>query len=93
MLRGVFILFSSLLIFIMLSDIRATYQYCIAEYRKSMEQYGKLLENDREMLKRARRQKQKTSYYDFKKRIGKTRSKQLREIRTAYISCVFIVIM
>lgn len=71
----------------------ATYQYCIAEYRKSMEQYGKLLEYHREILERARRQKHKTSYYDFKKRVEKIRSKELRKIRTGYISSVLVVIM
>lgn len=73
--------------------VLAYYEYSIAKHRKSMEQYERLLEYDKEILERARRQKQKTSYYDFKKRIEKIRSKQLREIRTEYIYCVLIVIM
>lgn len=58
-----------------------------------MEQYRKVLESDRKMLERARRQKLKKSYHDFKKRVEKIRSKELREIRWKYIYCVIMVIM
>ena len=73
--------------------VLATYENCAAGYRRSMEQYRKVLESDREMLERARRQKLKKSYHDFKKRVEKIRSKELREIRWKYIYCVIMVIM
>ncbi|ADV44691.1 hypothetical protein Bache_2747 [Bacteroides helcogenes P 36-108] len=73
--------------------VLATYEYCAAEYRRSMEQYRKVLESDRGILERARRRNLKKTYHDFKKRVEKIRSKELREIRWKYIFCVIIVIM
>lgn len=71
----------------------ATYKYGSTIYRQSMETYRKVLESDKGTLERARRQKLKKSYYDFKKRVEKIRSKELREIRMEYISYVLCVIL